>query len=60
MMAGGSRFLIAGRAEGDAFRTLEDVNIPAGFAPMFTAIPEAEFRRDISSSELRGDNKNAS
>ena len=53
MMAGGSRFLVAGRAEGGSFRTLADVHIPGGFAPMFEAIPEAEFRRDISSTELR-------
>ena len=58
MMAGRARFLVAGRLDseagnGGAFRTLADVDVPAGFAPMFTAIPEAEFRRDISSTELR-------
>ena len=53
MMAGGARFLVAGRADGGAFRTLADVDVPAGFAPMFTAIPESEFRRDVSSTELR-------
>ncbi len=53
MMAGGARFLVAGRAEGGNFRTLAGVDIPAGFAPMFSEIPEGEFRRDISSSELR-------
>ncbi len=53
MMVGGARFLVAGRAIGGEFRTLADVNVPAGFAPMFSAIPEAEFRRDISSTELR-------
>ena len=54
MMAGGTRFLVAGRNDGVAFRTLADVDIPAGFAPMFSEIPEGEFRRDISSTELRG------
>ncbi len=53
MMAGGARFLVAGRADGGAFRTLSDVDVPAGFAPMFSAITEPEFRRDISSTELR-------
>ena len=53
MMAGGTRFLVAGRADGGVFRTLADVDIPAGFAPMFSEIPEGEFRRDISSTELR-------
>ena len=37
MMAGGARFLVAGRADGGVFRTLADVDVPAGFAPMFTA-----------------------
>ena len=54
MMAGGAKFLVAGRLDGDCFRTLADVDIPAGFAPMFGGIPEAEFRRDVSSTELRG------
>ena len=53
MWAGGTRFLIAGRRDGNAFRTLSDIPIPAGFAPMFTAIPEEKFREDISSTELR-------
>ena len=54
MMAGGTRFLVAGRADGDAFRTLADVAVPEGFAPMFSGLTEGEFRRDISSTELRG------
>ena len=53
MMVGGSRFLVAGRTDGEKFRTLADVDIPAGFAPMFSEIPEEDFRRDISSTELR-------
>ena len=53
MMAGGARFIVAGRADGSEFRTLADVAVPAGFAPMFSAITEADFRRDISSTELR-------
>ena len=53
MMAGGAKFLVAGRANGDVFKTLDDVDIPAGFASMFSEITEGEFRRDISSTELR-------
>ena len=53
MMAGGTRFLVAGRADGDAFRTLADVAVPDGFAPMFAGLTEREFRRDVSSTELR-------
>ena len=52
MMASGTSFLVAGRDDG-VFRTLADVDIPAGFAPMFSEMPEREFRRDISSTELR-------
>lgn len=47
------RFLVAGRADGTAFRTLSDVAIPDGFEPMFAAIPEAAFRSDISSTQIR-------
>ena len=53
MMAGGARFLVAGRSDDGMFRTLADVDIPAGFMPMFSEIPERDFRRDISSTELR-------
>ena len=49
MMVGGARFLVAGRAESESFRTLANVDISAGFAPMFSEIPETEFRRDIPS-----------
>ena len=55
MMAGGARFIVAGRADGEKFRTLADVDVPAGFAPMFSGVEEGEFRRDISSTELRGE-----
>ena len=47
------RFLVAGREEGGVFHTLEEVPIPAKFQEMFTPIPEADFRRDVSSTELR-------
>ena len=53
MMAGGTKFIVAGRSDGDAFMTLADVDIPGGFAPMFSGIEESGFRRDISSTELR-------
>ena len=53
MRQNGCRFLVAGRADGTAFRTLSDVAIPDGFEPMFAAIPEAAFRSDISSTQIR-------
>ena len=49
----GCRFLVAGRALEGAFRTLAEAAIPAGFSPLFQALPESAFRADISSTELR-------
>ena len=49
----GCRFLVAGRASGGVFHTLDEVAIPPGFRPLFQAIPENSFRADISSTELR-------
>ncbi len=49
----GGRFLVAGRLEDGAFRTLSDVPVPGEFCDMFEAIPEHRFRRDISSTHLR-------
>ena len=49
----GCRFLVAGRAEGNAFRTLADVSVPQGFDDLFDSIPESAFRVDVSSTDLR-------
>ena len=49
----GCRFLVAGREERGAFHTLRDVPVPAEFVDMFSPIPEADFRSDISSTQLR-------
>ena len=55
MWGRGSRFVVGGRADdGGAFRSLADVNIPDGFRPMFAEIPESDFRRDVSSTSIRG------
>ena len=35
------------------FETLADVPIPIEFAGMFAAIPEEEFRADVSSTKVR-------
>ena len=53
MWTAGARFMVAGRREGDEFRTLDDVPVPPGFESIFSSIPEAAFRDDVSSSELR-------
>ena len=47
------RLLVAGRLVEGRFHTLDDLPVPAAFAGLFTAIPEALFRADISSTELR-------
>ena len=49
----GCSFLVAGRVDGDRFLTLADLRIPEGFEHMFEAIPESEFRSDISSTQIR-------
>jgi nicotinamide mononucleotide (NMN) deamidase PncC len=52
--AAGCRFLVAGRADQTGrFGTLADVAIPAEFAPLFSELPEARFRADVSSTEIR-------
>ncbi len=48
-----TKFLIAGRQQGRAFQTLENLNLPNGFKSLFEAVPESKFREDISSTELR-------
>ncbi len=54
MWGRGSRFAVGGRTDdGGAFRSLSDVDIPDGFRPMFAEIPEADFRRDLSSTAIR-------
>ena len=54
LQGSGCRFLVAGRVEDDRFRSLDDVGVPAGFKDMLAGIPESAFRRDVSSTEIRG------
>ena len=49
----GGRFVVAGRVQEGAFRTLDDVPLPRDFRSLFEAVPEAVFRQDISSSQIR-------
>ena len=51
----GCRFLVAGRADPHGrFVTLADVDVPGPVAHLLEQIPESRFRRDVSSTELRG------
>lgn len=49
----GCRLLVAGRLVDGVYHTLADLDIPVEFANLFQAIPEAAFRVDISSTEIR-------
>ena len=53
MMAGGTRFLVAGRQDQGIFKTLRDLPVPQGFQSLFDDLPEAQFREDVSSTQLR-------
>jgi hypothetical protein len=50
----GCRFLVAGRMNQDgSFVCLEDLQVPAAYRDLFTAIPASAFRVDLSSTQLR-------
>ena len=49
----GCRILVAGRLDDGTFRELGDVAVPPEHTHLFEAISEADFRADISSTELR-------
>lgn len=50
----GCRFLVAGRLGPGGFVGLESIPVPGDVADLFTALPESVFRRDVSSTGLRG------
>jgi len=49
----GCRFLVAGRLMCHGFETLTDLHVPSGLRDLFEGLTEAEFRDDVSSTELR-------
>jgi hypothetical protein len=51
--AAGCRYLVAGRLENEQFLTLADVELPTAYRTLFEAIPEEEFRIDVSSTSIR-------
>lgn len=57
--AAGCRFLVAGRMTDGAFHTLADLAIPAPFRDMFIALPEHDFRVDLSSTAIRAQQESA-
>jgi len=52
-----TRFVVAGRLHRGEFQSLEHLDIPGGFEELFIPIPEALFREDISSTEIRAQKK---
>lgn len=53
LRASGGRYLVAGRRSAERFLTLADLDVPAAHADLFEALPEAAFRADVSSTEIR-------
>jgi len=49
----GCKFIVAGRWADNKFNTLADITIPKGYENLFDALPESDFRLDISSTQLR-------
>ena len=49
----GCRFLVAGRVHDGVFRSPAEVRMPDGLESLVSPIPEAAFRYDLSSTELR-------
>lgn len=47
------RFLVFGRRTSDRFQLLTDFDLPAPLLAICDQVPEADFRNDISSTELR-------
>ncbi|MCH8047093.1 MAG: hypothetical protein IID44_25600 [Planctomycetes bacterium] len=48
------RFLVFGREVAGRFQSLDDLSLSEPLASICQMVPEAEFRRDVSSTELRG------
>ncbi len=57
IQAAGCRFLVAGRLWQGRFRTSTDLSFPASFSVLFEELPQADFRLDTSSTEVRGANE---
>jgi hypothetical protein len=51
----GCRFLVAGRVNAcGVYACLDGLNVPANHRDLFVSIPPEDFRRDVSSTQLRG------
>ncbi len=52
----GCRLLVAGRLQNDKFLAVKNLDLPDGYRELFEELPEAEFRMDVSSTQLRTEN----
>lgn len=53
----GNRFLVFGRLQESAFRSLDDMELPDFIRGICTLVPESRFRVDISSTHLRAEDR---
>jgi hypothetical protein len=53
----GNQFLVFGRQHGDAFETLDDLDLPEVLRSICHGVEEEMFRHDISSSQLRANSR---
>jgi hypothetical protein len=53
LLRSGARFLVAGRLTDGVYRTVGDIKAPPQYRGLLEAIPEARFRADVSSTEIR-------
>lgn len=53
LAARGCRFLVFGRSGANGFQSLSQLALPPSLAALCDEIPEADFRHDLSSTELR-------
>lgn len=53
----GCRFLVFGRQTAERFETLDALELPAALRSLCTGVAETDFREDISSTELRRQDK---
>ena len=49
------RFLVLGRADGDRFLSLDDIELPSSLRALCQGVPESVYRKDISSSRIRAE-----
>ena len=49
----GCRFLVFGRSDGGRFVTLDDLDLPPGLRGLCDGVGEADYRIDLSSTEIR-------